>query len=174
MSIGRHESQHPGSVTWLTPRWLLERLGTFDLDPCACPQHRPWPTARRHISPAEANGLTSAWVGRIWLNPPYNRDARHWLARLADHGHGTALIFARTDTAWFTNTVFARASALLFLAGRAHFCRSDGTTASFNAGAPSVLVAYGHHDAERLRCSGLAGSFVPSWTSSRGSTATKR
>lgn len=28
---------------WLTPPWLLSRLGSFDLDPCAS-VNRPWPT----------------------------------------------------------------------------------------------------------------------------------
>lgn len=168
MSIGRHESQHPTSITWLTPPWILERLGTFDLDPCAAPEPRPWDTARRHISPADGNGLTNPWAGRVWLNPPYNKNARHWLARLAHHGTGTALLFARTDTAWFTETVFAHASALLFLSGRVHFCRPDGTTAPFNAGAPSVLAAYGTKDAEILAESQFFGALIPAWTTTPG------
>ena len=34
---------------WITPRWLIEALGQFDLDPCACiPQ--PWPCAARQFT----------------------------------------------------------------------------------------------------------------------------
>lgn len=63
----------------------------------------------------------------------------------------------------FFETVWRSATArgLLFLEGRLHFHRPDGTRANANAGAPSVLVAYGDDDAERLRSSGLAGRFLP-------------
>ena len=31
---------------WYTPRWLIDTLGPFDLDPCAAPESvRPFPTA---------------------------------------------------------------------------------------------------------------------------------
>lgn len=88
-----------------------------------------------------------------------------WLRRLADHGHGTGLIFARTETSWFVEQVWHRATALLFLDGRVHFHHADGTRAAANAGAPSVLVAYGPEDADRLAACGLRGSFVRAWSS---------
>ncbi|WP_051898627.1 DNA N-6-adenine-methyltransferase [Sciscionella sediminilitoris] len=158
-----HESQRPRSINWLTPWWLLRELGDFDLDPCAAPAPRPWPTARYHIAAEDGDGLAAAWSGRVWLNPPYNRDARGWLARLAEHGQGTALVFARTETAWFVSTVWQRATALLFLDGRVHFCRQDGIAAK-NSGAPSVLIAYGHEDARILGRSGLPGAYVTGWS----------
>src|SRR6266700_2805786 len=102
--------------TWLTPPALLATLGPFDLDPCAAPRPRPWPTAARHII-RPANGLAERWEGRVWLNPPYSVIGP-WAGRLAGHGQGTALIFARTETAWFAGYVWAKATALLFLAGR--------------------------------------------------------
>jgi len=79
---------------------------------------------------------------------------------MASHGCGTALIFARTETAIFFETVWQRASALLFLRGRLCFYRSDGTLPRGDAGAPSVLVAYGDDDAGRLRRSKLNGHYV--------------
>ncbi len=42
------------------------------------------------------------------------------------------------------------ARALLFLRGRVVFHRANGERASANAGAPSVLVAYGRFDALAL------------------------
>jgi hypothetical protein len=83
-----------------------------------------------------------------------------WLERLADHGHGTALIFARTETAMFHRQVWERAKACLFLEGRLHFHWPDGERACFNAGAPSVLVAYSGDDARALTASGLRGKLV--------------
>jgi hypothetical protein len=146
------------SDTWLTPPHILQALGPFDLDPC-CPPDMPWPTAKRDYTRAE-NGLKQPWEGRVWLNPPYSREAVKWLTKLADHGYGTALVFARTETEWFVEQVWRRASAVLFLYGRLHFHHADGTRAKANAGAPSCLVAYGSIDADLLESSGLDGRFV--------------
>ncbi|MFI8977259.1 DNA N-6-adenine-methyltransferase [Nocardia asteroides] len=158
-AIGSHQSACMKSDTWLTPPQILDALGPFDLDPCAAPPPRPWSTASHHIS-APDDGLTQPWAGRVWLNPPYSRQAVTWLARLAEHGSGTALVFARTETRWFVDTVWSQASAMLFLHGRLHFHHRDGTRAAANAGAPSVLVAYGAADAAVLASAPLAGTFV--------------
>jgi hypothetical protein len=162
-AIGGHHSARMITDTWLTPRWILDPLGRFDLDPCAAPDPRLWPTAARHITRPD-NGLTQPWAGRVWLNPPYSREAVRWLARLADHGHGTGLIFARTETTWFQRQVWQRATGLLFLAGRVRFLLADGSEYHDNAGAPSVLVAYGRTDADVLAGSGLPGVYVSAWT----------
>ncbi len=158
-SMGSHQSAAMLSDTWLTPPAIVQSLGRFDLDPC-CPPAMPWATADRQIS-LPTDGLVAAWSGRVWLNPPYSREAVKWLRKLAAHGNGIALIFARTETSWFVESVWNRASALLFLAGRIHFHRADGTRAAANAGAPSVLAAYGATNAAALQRCGLAGAFVP-------------
>jgi DNA N-6-adenine-methyltransferase (Dam) len=159
MAIGSHQSARMISDTWLTPPEIIAALGPFDLDPCAAPDPRPWPTAARHIVLPD-DGLKGIWAGRVWLNPPYGDKTGTWLGRLARHGHGTALIFARTETSWFVEHVWQAATAALFLHGRLHFHRADGRRAESNSGAPSVLVAYGAHDAARLQECGLPGTFV--------------
>jgi hypothetical protein len=156
-ALGSHQSASGGSDEWLTPPHLLETLGPFDLDPCA-PINRPWPTAARHFTIAD-DGLRQDWHGRVWLNPPY-ANAGKWLDRLAEHGQGSALIVARTETALWFQHVWPRASALLFIQGRLYFHHIDGTRARANSGAPSVLVAYGDADADRLRAAPIAGKFV--------------
>lgn len=155
-SMGSHHSARADTTTWLTPPHVYQALGEFDLDPCAAPG---WPTARRHIILPE-DGLTTPWHGRVWLNPPYGAEAWTWLDRLAEHGRGTALIFARTETAGFVEQVWGKATAVKFLHGRLHFHRPDGTRARANAGAPSVLVAYGLQDAHILEASDLPGAFL--------------
>ena len=150
-----------GSDVWLTPPDLLAALGVFDLDPCAAPNPRPWPTARQHYT-LPTDGLAEPWEGRGWLNPPYS-NVRPWLARLADHGRGPALIFARTDTAAFHEQVWQRATALRFLRGRVTFYRPTATPGRDRAGgatSPSVLVAYGDADADVLRGCSIPGAFV--------------
>jgi hypothetical protein len=141
---------------WLTPLPIVRSLGPFDLDPCA-PVDRPWSTAAHHFT-IDDDGLLQCWIGRVWLNPPY-RNARQWLDRLADHGDGIALIFARTETLWFFAHVWQRASAVFFLKGRIAFYHIDGAVGNA-AGAPSCLVAYGESNVQRIRESGLAGKLI--------------
>jgi DNA N-6-adenine-methyltransferase Dam len=160
--ISGHHSAQMNSDQWLTPPEIIAALGPFDLDPCAAPEPRPWPTAARHVALPE-NGLAIPWHGRVWLNPPYSREVGRWLGRLAAHGCGTALVFARTETSWFVDSVWYHADAALFLHGRVHFYRPSGRRARANSGGPSVLVAYGAYDAQRLAACGVPGTFIRGW-----------
>ncbi|MGW5383907.1 DNA N-6-adenine-methyltransferase [Nocardia sp. NPDC003963] len=157
--IGGHASTRAGSHVWLTPPGLLASLGDFDLDPAASPDPRPWPTAATHICPPE-DGLTARWHGRVFCNPPYGRHIGRWLSKLVEHGTGTALTFARTDTTWFHSYVWEAATAVLFLRGRLHFYRPDGSRADANCGGPSCLIAYGDHDAAALHRAPMPGRLV--------------
>lgn len=156
------ENQNAGGAQretrWLTPRHLVDPLGKFDLDPCGAPGH-DLATRTYQIDDGE-DGLQLPWEGRVWLNPPYGKQAEPFLEKLAEHNNGTALIFARTETRSFHKHVWDKASGLLFLQGRVSFLHPDGTAAKANAGAPSVLVAYGTADAELLQHSGIPGKFV--------------
>ena len=164
MSMGGHQSSVMLSDEWLTPPRIIAALGgpeAFDLDPCAAPEPRPWPTARRHIIRAE-DGLAQPWAGTVWLNPPYGRKSTigPWMRRLVEHGDGIALIFARTETEVFFETVWRAADAVLFLEGRLFFFRPDGTEAEHNGGAPSVLCAYGPRAAALLGGCGIRGALL--------------
>ncbi len=66
-----------------------------------------------------------------------------WLYRMAEHGNGIALIFARTETKCWFDEVWPKASAVRFIEGRLYFYHVDGTRSSANSGAPSALIAYG-------------------------------
>jgi hypothetical protein len=156
--MGGHQSAAALKDEWLTPRHVLAALGPFDLDPCA-PQVRPWDTAARHYTVMD-NGLVQPWDGRVWCNPPYGLEAAQWLARCADHGNAMALIFARTETRMFFDHVWPKAQAVLFLEGRLYFHHVCGRKAAANAGAPSVLVAYGSENAECLKSCTLAGRYL--------------
>lgn len=159
--IGGHQSGRALTVEWHTPPAILAALGPFDLDPCTSP-FRPWDTAATHFTRIE-NGLLRDWWGRVWMNPPYGRAIAPWMARMAAHGVGTALVFARTETEWWFRHVWPAAAAILFLQGRLTFHQPSGEPAKLghNSGGPSALIAYGLADADRLESSGLAGAFVP-------------
>jgi len=156
---GHHRGCRGRTDEWLTPPEIIEALGPFDLDPCS-PVVRPWPTAQTHYT-ARDDGLCHPWSGRVWLNPPYGARTTLWLRKLAYHGDGIALVFARTETDMFHRWVWPYARAMLFLRGRLHFHRPDGSRADANAGGPSVLLAYGERNADVLRGAKLSGKFVP-------------
>lgn len=155
MSLSGHQSAKMKNDEWLTPPEILERLGEFDLDPCAPElEVRPWSTARYHFTKS-MDGLSRNWNGRVWMNPPFGREAVKWMHKLAEHGNGIALIPARTETAMFYETVWGKADAVLFIKGRPHFHFVDGSRAAFNSGAPICLIAYGEENAEKLHQSQL-------------------
>ena len=142
---------HAGNASvyhrWQTPPALLQRLyavfGTFDLDPCS-------PTANRRKAPVRArmyfteqdNGLALPWHGRVFVNPPYGRAIRQWVAKsrreVSEHRAElvAALVPARTDTRWWHDEIAGRAHAVL-LRGRLSF---DGETP---APFPSALAIWG-------------------------------
>ena len=116
------------TIEWLTPPSLVKSLGEFDLDPCAAESSkRIWDLAAESWSLEEhGNSLVDSciWKGRVFCNPPYGRDVTfQWIKKLAEHGNGIALIFARTETKGFQKEVFGKANAILFLKGRIRFYR---------------------------------------------------
>jgi len=125
---------------WLTPPSIPQALGRFDLDPCQ-PIDPPFTHAVKGYNELD-DGLSKEWEGRVWCNPPYGRDTFTWLDRLANHGNGIALIFARTETIGFHKQIWDRADAVFFFKGRIKFHYVDGKQGA-SANAPSCLVAYG-------------------------------
>lgn len=158
MAMGKHQSAKMMTDDWVTPPHIIQELGDFDLDPCA-PTNRPWDTASKHFTKKE-DGLKQKWHGRVWCNPPYGKETGEWLSRLADHGNGIALIFARTETRLFFEQVWNKATAVMFLEGRLHFHHVNGERSTENAGAPSVLIAYGLGNLIALEESGLDGKLI--------------
>lgn len=157
--ISGHQRAYRGEKDeWLTPPEIIQKLGPFDLDPCA-PIVRPWDTAINHLT-INDNGLTADWFGTVWLNPPYGPETGKWLKKLSLHGNGIALVFARTETTMFFEYVWRKADAILFLQGRLYFHYVSGLRAKNNSGAPSVLIAYGPKCVTRLCNSNLDGYFI--------------
>jgi len=143
---------------WLTPIDIIMALGSFDLDPCAPPpERRPWATAERHYSKEEdGDGLCLPWRGRVWLNPPYSRETFKWLARLAEHGSGIALTFARTETNGFHAEVWEKAYCVFFFRGRLSFGLSGSGEIKDRCNAPSCLIAYSLEDSEAIAMAAAA------------------
>jgi hypothetical protein len=169
VTLGSHQKTIGTSQVHITPRWIIDTLGPFDLDPCAA-DPRPWDCAEVNLCEAD-DGLRQPWAGRTWLNPPFDRyRVGKWIGRLAEHGRGTALLHARTETEWF-RTCWQNATAILFMAKRLIVVKSDGTPCTTrlgeraNSGAPPVLIAFGDYDARRLQQFAAAhgGALVEKW-----------
>lgn len=119
---------------WYTPSWLHERISAFlgaeMYDPCAQPSEQVIGLAGRE------NGLSVAWRGRVFCNPPYGRGIGAWIRKALTEPLDEVILLvpARTDTAWF-QPLFDH--TILFIRGRLYF--SEGGRATF----PSALVYIG-------------------------------
>lgn len=160
--IGGHTLPNRGRTNdWITPKYIIDALGPFHLDPCQS-LTQPWPCARRGYTIRD-NGLTKRWKGRTWVNPPYGREAWAFIEKLAEHRNGIGLLFGRTETAMFQQ-IWEQADGLLFLLGRLTFYKPNGQKAGGNSGGPSVLVAFGEQNVEALRNCNLPGYITTQWS----------
>lgn len=140
-------SIHYSSETskWNTPPHILELvaevLGEIDLDPCSN-EGEPNVKAKAHYTET-ADGLSKAWAGRVYMNPPYGDEITHWTTKLhkafeaGDVTEAIALVPARPDTAWFR---LLRSHPRCFIKGRLKFGDSEQ-----GAPFPSVAIYFGHN-----------------------------
>lgn len=162
MTAGFRHEIAPVTNDWQTPPAYIRALGPFDLDPCASEvQH--FPTAAVMIRQSiMGSGLMHDWAPypTVYLNPPYDRfEIPKWMTKLADHGNGMALIYARTCTNWFHDQVFGRAHALYFVRQRIRFVRAATGDMKTTSTAPAVIVCYGKTMAQRIEW----GHAKPDW-----------
>lgn len=159
MALNEHNSSIGKNDEWITPKYILDKLGCFDLDPCAA-IHMPWETAN-HVYTIEDDGLNKKWFGRVWLNPPFNRNVRHlWMKKMSEHNNGIMLIPAALETIPFKQYVFGKCSGILALNKRPKFHYVDGKQAEGNIGGTVCLVAYGENNLDILCNSDLGTVLV--------------
>lgn len=127
---------------WGTPQKLFDELDKhyhFTLDPCATAENAK---CKKYFT-KEQDGLLQVWGGCevVFCNPPYGRGIEKWVKKCFDHwkngGTAVMLIPARTDTRWFHDYIYNRAT-VYFLKGRIIF---EG--AVHNAPFPSMIVVFG-------------------------------
>lgn len=101
----QHQTTIGKNDEWLTPPEIIKALGVFDLDPCA-PISPPWKTAKNHYSEND-DGLSKKWNGRVWCNPPFNRNVRpKWMKKMSEHNNGIMLVPAACETKAFYDYVW--------------------------------------------------------------------
>lgn len=147
------------SDEWYTPKWLIDTLGPFDIDPCAA-MIPPFQTATEMYN-KEQDGLLQEWDKNkvVWLNPPYSSKLiRKFVEKLVEHNNGIAIVVNRTDNLLFQEVIFPNAKSMIFMRRRVKFISPDGTSRSPMFG--SCLIAFGDECDRRLRESGIEGKYI--------------
>jgi hypothetical protein len=146
-SLFRGDScSHSGATNvWLTPRWILDLFGPFDMDPCG---HPGWNTAQKHYYEPD-NGLYQSWDGFVWCNPPYGVQTADWVERWCKHDNGLLLVANRSDTKWWHEAA-RHSTGAFFPKGRIHFMTTEGKELKGTAFS-SILFSAGNEGAERIR-----------------------
>ena len=68
---------------WETPQELFDKLNAihhFTCDVCALPENAK---CNKYYTP-EIDGLSQAWSGVCWCNPPYGREIGKWVKKLTN------------------------------------------------------------------------------------------
>lgn len=163
-----HVAANSGNNEWYTPTVYIEAarlaMGGIDSDPATSE------TANRIVGAANwytsaDDGLTHAWPGRVWMNPPYAAPliSQFCEAMAAKYAAGEVeqacvLVNNATETAWF-RALAQRASAICFPVGRVRFLDPEGNA----SGAPlqGQAVLYLGDNPEAFRAA--FGSFGSIW-----------
>ena len=131
-----HVSKNTGQQEWYTPAKHLEAarevMGEIDLDPASSEIAQVLVKAKRYYT-IDDDGLTQAWSGRVWLNPPFSAGViekfvdklcASWLREAVT----SAILLTNnaSDTAWFQQA-FTWATAMCFPAGRIRFLTPSGS-----------------------------------------------
>ena len=133
------------SNEWATPQYLFDELDrefNFTLDPCATDEN----TKCDKYYTIEDDGLKQDWSNDIvFMNPPYGRGIKHWIQKAyEEYDKGATvvcLIPARTDTTYWHEYIFNKATDIRFLKGRVKFGDSKNS-----APFPSAVVVFNQED----------------------------
>lgn len=132
-------------MTWATPQDFFDSLNgiyDFTLDPCCVPATAKCDT---YFTP-EDDGLEQSWTDhRVFMNPPYGREIKHWVKKAkSEYRNGAqcvvCLVPARVDTGWWNDAVSDMSADVYFIKGRLKF-----GDAEHSAPFPSALIVWNHY-----------------------------
>ncbi len=140
-AVRNHRAIGTGENEWYTPSeyagMARDVMGGIDLDPASCEQANEAIGATTFYT-KEDDGLTKEWTGRVFLNPPYNRDLMPaFVGKLktsfidGDVKQAVLLSHNNTDTTWF-HSLTSASSAICFPKKRIKFYRDDEVAAPTN------------------------------------------
>lgn len=136
-------ARHSPSNEWPTPDPVYRVLDLefgFTLDAAASDEHHK---CDRYFT-IERDGLSQAWDGVVWVNPPYGRVIGQWVAKAYAESLAGAtvvmLIPSRTDTGWWHDYVLASGAEVRFIRGRLNF--GPKKSSKHSAPFPSAVVIF--------------------------------
>lgn len=146
--------------TWLTPMYILNELGEFDLDPCAAKCSPHWACQKSFT--VDDDGLTQIWSGRVFMNPPFSNTTK-WLYRHSEHRNGISLVPATVESRIWREVVWTKAHSILLLHGRTRFADPHGAQTTGRPLRSIALIAWTEADGLILKNSFLAGVLLTDW-----------
>lgn len=130
-----HRAQYTGEFEWYTPAEYVEAaravMGGIDLDPASSNAAQQIVQAAEFFT-AQDDGLTRAWHGRVWMNPPYAQPLIYqFIEKMIEQvtsgnvDHAIVLTHNSTDTLWF-HRLEEIAVRICFTRGRIAFVDPQG------------------------------------------------
>lgn len=141
---------------WLTPPFVITKIGVSDLDPCGHLPDGVNPIVRtaNHYFTEKENGLLQDWsiYKTVFCNFPYS-DSRAWLKKCSEEAKKgceiIALCFIRAETrAWQENV--KSATGINLINKRIKFLNAKGEEKG-NGNAPSCLIAWSEAAYQRIK-----------------------
>lgn len=138
-SGGAHIAHNSGEMEWYTPEGVIEAarrvMGGIDLDPASSDEANNIVQAAAFYS-IQDDGLSQAWQGRVWMNPPYDASLiGKFCDKLIEHvsaGEVTQAITLTnnaTETRWW-QLLAKHATAICFPSSRIKFWSPRGEKAA--------------------------------------------
>lgn len=127
---------------WATPQDFYDKLNkefNFTLDPCATDDNHK---CSKYFT-IDDDGLKQDWENNIiFCNPPYGKDIYNWVKKCSEESKKqnttvVMLIPARTDTKYFHEFIYHKATEIRFIKGRLKFGDSKNS-----APFPSMVVIF--------------------------------
>jgi len=142
------------SIEWYTPERVLGPVSAYYkslglpgimCDPATSESN---PTSADTFFTVKEDGLSQEWGDNSFLNPPYGKVMKDWLAKLRDTTENSKTVIAllpasRWEQEYFQRCVFNEAlDGFVLIRKRLQFLRSDGTPCKGN---PYASVLYGYN-----------------------------
>jgi hypothetical protein len=144
-------------------------LGSIDLDPASCELANGLVKAKA-IFTEDDDGLSKAWYGNVFVNPPYQQPqmgqfADKLISELKNIESAIMLVNNNTDTVWF-HRLASEAAAFCFTKGRIHFYTVDNPSTQPTNG--QVYFYFGNDVALFVKVFSIQGLVVKTLSAYRG------